>query len=663
MIVCMLALSMEGMELYAAEKKITVVQAQQLGLANSSSYKLLQNKMELAKVKYEQSVKALKLKEKNQTTFRWSPVLDFNFPEDPNLSEAFEYKYKPLEMQSNIEVLRHQISDAVYQVRYSIASLFVKVYVLQEKISYNEKRLAEYEETLEKNKKRLIRGEGNQSDIDMMQKNITSIKTALVTDKANYEAQKKKMADLIGVDVVVGYSFESPFVEGNIDRSVLDMLTEYTLEKDHTYYQAQVEASNALLALNTNYKLMKEQYGSKMAMLDSYINQIKAGEKVDSAAFKLKYNSFLQLIDEPWQGTKNIWFVKIPKEWFKGDIDGVRYVEDEPYILYECALEYQNALKEKESVKKEIINSVTDSFENYMSAKRAVETISKQVEDKEVELKKSSSLNVMGKMTYEEYSAVMQEYEELQIELIQLKADYSEILYGFNRLTCGKIEDLLRGTDVDVTSGKGGYSYAVENEGTGVYYYIHQIASDNVFEMGLTVSDDADVEISHFEFWIDDSQIGARTEVGKTIRHLSLDLSQTSRTFVRIYNGEQFLDDCEIDPEVYSGKLTITKDYTVVSVEDDVIGSYEIEHNQLGMLMISMLPQKDELSAYYNIQTNENTYLISDEKISIKQEFRYLGLAESDMDTLIINLYDENQSYLYQAKFNTTDKTIYKITE
>ena len=660
--VCLVSLSIPMPKTQAAQKNLSIKMAKSMGLTNSMTYQQLQNKLELTKIQYDQSIKAIKLKEKNQSTFRWSPLLNFQFPQKPNLSEAFEYSYKPLELQSKLDTLEHQISDTVYQVYYDISSLFTKIYVLQERINYNEKRLTEYNKTLDKNRTRLTLGMANESDITAMESKISAIESTLVSDKSNFEAQKKKLGNLIGIDVTAGYEFDNPFVDGEISRDILDDLINYTLEHDHTYYQAKTATSNALIALNTNYNLMKGQYGSDITMLDSYINQIKRGDKVDTAAFKLKYNEFLKKVDEPWAGSYRILFISFPKEWFKGSIDGVRYVEDEPYALYECALEYQDAVKEQESTKTEISNSVTDTFENYVSSRKAVESVEKQIQDKREELIKAKSLNMMGKMTYEEYDAVQSEFEELQLELIQAKADYSEILYGFDRLTCGKLSDILGiSTNFTSTGGSGANSYAVANEGEGVYYYIHQLVSDNVFDFGLTVTEDADVELTHFELWVNGIQIGTRTALGDTIRHLTLNLKQTERVFVRIYNNNSFVDDCDIDPTIYSAKLNLTKDYTIVSNKGNLVGTYDISVDDRGIATINFIPEMDELFAFYTIQTESGEYLINDEKQSIKQDFTYLGLASGGLEKLVITFYDEDENLMYKARFQTSDKTLRKI--
>lgn len=662
--VCLLAPMLSVIPAQAAAKTMSLAEAKGLGLSASDTYQNLQSKLELAQVQYDQAVESLRLKEENQKSFRWSPLLSFKLPEQPNLTEAYEYEYKPQEYQSQIETLEHDITDEVYQIYYDISALFVDVYQLQESIAYNEERLETYEKALSKNQARLAMGTASQSDIDTLTSKVNTIESTLVSDKASFEAKKKKLGNLIDVDVTAGYTFQSPYVDGDIDRSLLEEIIEYTLEHDQSYYEAKVTTQNALLSLNTNYRLMKEQYGADLSYVDQYIDTLKKGESVQSATFKKAYNNMLKAVDAPWTGSYHIyWFISIPKEWFKGEIDGVRYVEDEPYALYESALEYQTAIKDQEAVEQEIRDSVTDTYENYASTRRSLKSIEESLAEKKTELDKSKTLNMTGQMTYDEYAAVQEEYEDLQMDLMETQADYSDLLYSFDRLTCGKISDLLNLTTIAVSAdSSGGFSYAVETEGSGVYYYIHQLASESVFEFGLTVTEDAEVAISDFELWIDGVQIGERTSLSGTIRHLTFDLEETGKTFVRLYNNGEFVDDCEFDPTVYSGRLTI-KSYAVETTEDEVVGRYNIATNDMGMVVINLIPDMDTDYAYYNITTESGNYLIGDKKIDINKDFTYLSLIQDNLDRLIINFYDENETLEYSARFDTSDKTIHKITE
>ena len=157
-------------------------------------------------------------------------------------------------------------------------------------------------------------------------------------------------------------------------------------------------------SLRTNYNLMSGQYGNKMNYISGYVNQVYAGSKVNKKAFKSAYEVFLQKIDEPWQGKKKILFIKIPKEWFKGAISGIRYVEDEPYALYEAALEYEDARLERENAQKDLTDEVTDTFENYVSLRNAYLAAVEAVNKAEKSLTAAESLNKLGELTNEEFT-------------------------------------------------------------------------------------------------------------------------------------------------------------------------------------------------------------------------------------------------------------------
>lgn len=117
---------------------IDVAALRRTALNRSAAYEQVENKLELAQAKYVQSVKKLRLKEENQRSFRWSPLLNFKLPEKLNLSDEFDYNYTPLALQSEIDQLEHERGDAVYAVYESVELNFVEAYRLQELIAFNE---------------------------------------------------------------------------------------------------------------------------------------------------------------------------------------------------------------------------------------------------------------------------------------------------------------------------------------------------------------------------------------------------------------------------------------------------------------------------------------------------------------------------------------------
>lgn len=632
-------------------------------LYQSAAYEQVENKLELAQAKYVQSVKKLKLKEENQRSFRWSPLLNFKLPEKPDLADEFDYTYTPLALQSEIDQLEHERGDTVYAVYEAVELNFVEAYRLQEMIAFNEERLDAARRTLQKNRARFAIGQAKESDITAMEQKVDRLEKTIAADMRSLSAVTEKLGNQTGLNLS-SYTFASPYVDAKMDRQMLESLIEYTLDHSDTYYKAQCAAGNALLSLNTNYDLMKKQYGAaNMSLIDTYVNQVKNGEKVSTRAFKSAYNRLLTAVDDPWRGNFKILFIRIPKVWLKGAIDGVRYVEDEPLALYESAIEYQNARAEETAAKNEITGQVKDIFENYISAKNACVNIRESIDRKKEELEKGAALNALGQMMFEEYQEVQEEYESLQADYLQAQADYSGILYSFNRLTCGRVKDFFTGDGMGMTVGEGGTSYVVADEGEGVYYYIRTLASGTAFELGIDVPEDYDeVSITDFELWVrlgtEQVQVGGRIPVDGRLKHLQLDIGSVDRVFIRLYNDGEFIDDCEIRPSEYSGRLNIVTGYRIEKSEDSKLGTYAVETTDTGLALLSITPKAGEGIAGYTIQDADGVSLLDGSVVPVKEAFRYLSAAANDLEELTILFYNAEGEELYKARFRTSDNTI-----
>lgn len=648
--------SLSPMECEAAgAKTLTLAQAKKLAVANSDSYEKVESQLAVKQASLSQAYRSIREKQKNMSTFRWSPLLSFKFPTKPDLSEAYEFQFKPIEIQSEIDSLKHQLTDVVLEEYEKVSTLFVDAVVLDESITFNEKRLAVFEEQLVKDKAKLKLGEASQNDIDILNTNITSLQNKIATDRRSYEQSKKKLSDAIGMDVTTGYSFENPFVSAEIERTQLQDLTQYTLDHDQSYYDVCMAESTALISLRTNYNLMNGQYGSKMNYISGYVNQVYAGTKVNKKAFKSAYETFLQKIDEPWQGKKKILFIRVPREWFKGAISGIRYVEDEPYALYEAALEYEDARLERESAQKDLTDQVADTFENYVSLRNAYLAAVEAVNKAEKSLTAAESLNKLGELTNEEFTTEKEDYEELQNEMFSALADYTKALYSFDRLTCGGVTALLEDAGADLNAGGEGNSYVEAEYEGGAYYYMESIIEQEQFRLNVYIPDDFSVEVTHFELWCDGKQIGERTAIDKSIRHLALTAESIDKAFIRFYNDTEFVDDCEIDPSQQSGELQIVTNYTATGdSRDRELGEYSLTVTAAtGIATVELSPQKDREIAYYRISTSDGVYLTGDSYYSIEKGFRYLSILENGIADLNIEFYDASKNKIFEGYFET----------
>lgn len=651
----------------AATYTLLLSQAKAMALANSDSYRRIKSKIALKEVSYKQAVKSIQLKIKNKRTFRWSPLLSFKFPEKLNFEDESEMVYKPAQIQNEITELRHDLTDEVYAVYDDVEQAFLKAYTYQEKVAFEEEQLEGLQDTLAKNQGRLILGLASKADVDTMEKNITAAKEKLAQDMKNFENAKTKLGDLLTLDVTTRYTFRNPYVDAELPRSVLDSLVEYTLEQDQSYYEAKMDTQLALMQLDKNYSLLQSQYGGNIGLISAYVQQVKSGEKIDGDAFKASYDKFLEKIDQPWQGKYKILFIRFPKEWLKGSIDGVRYIEDEPYTLYENALEYQDVLADQKALAKELETQVRDSFEAVVTARGAYLKLKAQVAEMKEQLQKEQVLNRMGELTFEEYTESQKQYEEMEIEMLEALELYSSLLYSLDRLACGGVTQYFKDMGIELDGTTSGNSYIVDEETEdGAKYFIQSIVEDNMFEFGIYLPEGFETDVTHYELWCDDYAIGEKTEAGKTLRHLTLSLTGDERLFVRLYDDEEFVEDCEIDPYAYQGPLEITG-YTVVKTEEAkrrAIGTYEVQKQAgRGTVEISLAINGAEDIHYYTLQNEEGSFLLREEQTPITQPFLYLEFLAEDLDFLNIQCYGADGAQKYEAYFNTAEHTVYVVEE
>lgn len=647
-------------------KRLTAQQAVNLAWMNSGDYRKLTNQIVFKEIKYEEAQKTIALKRKNMSTFRWSPLLTFKFPKTPALADAFDWTYKPYQLQSELSSLRHQLDDLKYAVQEKTLNLYVQVYTAQQKYVFYEENLALLEIVRTQNEARLYSGEAAQNDVDSIIKEIETTKTALLTARSSYESLKERLSEMIGINVSTGYEFVNPYIEAEISRDMLLQITEYTLRYSQQYYEAKLSTQLALKALDTNYGFMKDHYkGKDIRIISSYINTVKQGGSIDADAFKTAYMEFLKKIDSYWDGGFRILFITIKKEWLKGDLDGIRYIEDDPYVLYTAALEYMSARDDQNAVKNEITQSVRISFDNLVTVRNTYLSLLAQTEKQKIDSEKAKVLNQIGEMSFGEYREAENLYKESQMDMLDALDMYTRTLNSYDRLTCGAVTRLLAGESLDLDAAAGGLSYTEDAAAGNALYHIALKAEDNMFELRVTIPDDYAVEVTDFELWVNNIRIGERTSAEKVLSHLTLAIESADKTVVRFYNDKKFIADCEIDPYEPTGILYIAKgDGGGPGGEETkrrVVANYSCTINKsTGLAEIAVTPKLTENIAYYTIAAADGTMLGSGQPLPVSEKQTYFLFITKSMENneLAVILYDENKEELYQGNFDTENMTI-----
>ncbi len=668
-------------------KLLRLATAKAVAIANSEKIEALDMQIAAKQAAKESAIKSLSEKQRNMSTFRWSPLLNFKFPTDPNEAEAFEFAYKPTQIQYDIDTLKHKIEAEKLAVSEKVSGIYIDIITSIAECTFLEQRIDSLQKAILKNKARLAEGTASQAQIDQQQKKLDGYKSELSSEENKLQRAKEKLGTELGFNVTQGYTFEDAFLSTRISRSNIEYLQNYAIERDQTVFEAKQNLELARLTLMTNYSLMKSQYGNDINMISGYVTQSLDGSKVNRRSFKTDYDKFLKKIDQPWQGKYKILFFSFPKEWFKGDIDGIRYVEDDPYVLYSATLDYESALKDYNNTCNEIRAAVEDGYDNLMETRKSYKIAVSELNSLRRQLIYDEALNALGQLSIEEYDTELAEYEKARSSVKETLSLYTHTLYEFDRTTCGGASAYFAEELISTNTGYAGLAssgndaYGMDAVSLmspiirkGATYSIRSIIDSEEFMLYIDIPEDFEYTVTHFELYSDGKKIGNKTPKLQAIRHLRLTLDDVDSVYIRLYNEDEIIDDCSIDPDVNYGPLNITVGYEMPDAQSDKkVGTYTVEDNS-ATDMIKLRFEFDqkgveknfnttEAVKFFNLSAEKNLYLFSNDLVSVDDAFSYMSFIKSDLDQLTVRMFSEDGEYIGGAYFNMDDQSLYADTE
>ena len=663
----------------ASDTTLTLSTAKTLAVAHSEKIEALELSIESKQAAKTSALKSLDAKQKNMSSFRWSPLLSFKLPTKPNEQEAFEFSYKPVQLQSEIDTLNHKMNDQKLAEYEKVSELFVEICSNQEAMTFYQDRVDAISDGIRRLETGVKLGTATQGDVDRAKAELSTAKTKLSAATTKYENAKKKLSNAIGLDVTSGYTFENPFVSAEMGRDAIPFLEDYAVARDQTLYEAITDENLAMLSLRTNFSLMSNYYGGKINLISGHVNKVISGGDLDKRAFKKDYDNFLQRIDDPWRGKYRIWFVKFPKEWLKGSLDGIRYVEDDPYVLYQNAIDYQSARKEKENTKLDLISTVDDGFENYVATRTAyltsVDALTKARED----MVKGDVQYVMGQITVDEYKELENSVNSAVTGESEALTEYSKATYELDRTTCGGVTAFFESRSQKMTaeSRTAGLGRASTDGSAddmlktlvpvyedGITYSLVYLAEQTMFELHVDVPDGFSVDnVNYYELWCDKVRIGGRMPVGSTLRHMSLATGDITTCEIRFYMGPDYgyITSCEFDPTVQHGSLPFIKDYNTFTSEGMIIGEYTVENSSATGTIEINLKLKDHYGATQYAIRKGSVHLkdTTDKKFAkLDTPYKYLDSVSGDLGSLTIDFTDDSGSVLFEANFDTKTQSV-----
>lgn len=636
------------------ERTLQLEQAQYMALGVSTDIRKQNNQIILKRMKYVEAVEGIRAKIKNLRSFRWTPLLSFKFPQALNMTNEYDLNIKPLTLQAEVDTLVHDLEDLRFETIHKVNQAYFDAYLLQESAAFTQERLDNAEDQLRRNKAGLAAGKAAQTDVDRAKKNVDSLTEKLANQLRDFEGAKSRLSELIGVDVTVGYRFRNGFRMAAIPREKLEELVQYTLDHDQGFYEAKSETSVALMNVEAYESLMRNQYGKKMSYIQTYIDLAKQGMDVDYGAFQIKYREMLKALDKPWDGKIRILFFKFTKEWMKGEIAGTRYIEDEMYAVYTACMEYGNARKNRDAMEKSLRRQVLDTYESVVAGWGSYETLQKLASESKGTLDRVLVLNRLGKATYEETADAQTAWQDAQQDALDALKDYNDILSEFDRLTCGAVTKYLQNAGMDLNAGEAGDAYAVLDPINEPYYYIYTSVADMTFYIGVSIPSGFRPAIDSFEVWRGNVQIGERTPVGEELRHLTLDYEDNRTLLIRLYDGETYVDECEIDAAVPRDVLDIQGE-TPEEETARVVGTYSVTETMQGGVSMSELKLRInavERAAGFTLTYGEQG-IYTTEVRPLTESFSYLTLLIASLEEVTAGLYDSEGAFLMDIRFDT----------
>ncbi len=647
----------------AADTSFPLAQARQMALSRSSELKSIANKIEIKKIRYVEAVKTVNAKMKNLRSFRWSPLLSFKFPQSPDMSQSYDFQVKPMLLQGEIDTLQHEYEDKKYDVLAKLDKAYLDAYIAQEKAAFTQERLSAAREELERNRARLLTGDASQADVDSMEASVQALREQLAQQMRNLEQAKEELASQTGFSLSGSFAFVNPLLDVDIPRAALPSLIEHTLNADHSYFVTKMASATALLNLTSYEGFMRGAYGGKMSRIDNFLSLFKQGQgsQVDTAAFKAQYDQMLADFDAPWDGSIRILFFTFTMGWFKGELSGTRYIEDDLYALYAACFEYTDALAEQKNARVALEKSVSNSYDSLINARNAYQAMASSLVTAREDLDRIIALNSIGKAEYSEVTTLRENYQTMQLDTIDMLVSYNELLTDFNRLTCGAVSPYMEGIGITTDASGGGDSYAEIDVINDPYYFITVGVQDMVFEFGLSIPEGFEPTITHYELWFEGQQVGSRTPVNATIRHLTLDYGETSLATVRLYDGDDYVDECEIDTGSLRDRLPLEGRQPDPEPEARQLGSYTTSSAITGdvstiTLNVSPLPALG--AEYYSLEATGTGTLLTGEPIPVLQSFTYLSILFDSLADVQIKLYDKDKKLIYTGFFDVSNMKI-----
>ena len=537
----------------AADRILTLEEIRTLAIENSTG--IQDTKIDLVKKQIElrQAKEGIADTIKKESTIRFSLLFNVKFPEKHGMPKEIELLTKVPEIENDIDVLNEKKKNEALKSQTAAEQAYYDVLLTQHKEEAITEQLEQMQQSQNTMDKQVKLAKAKQSDLEYIQYNIASLQKEREKNIISQNEKQLKLAGLLGKENFLGYAVSEQIQQTDFDRQQLQQIIQYALQHDFELYQ---KRQNRILAEKETDVVMgiyKNVYSKYMTDVESYIKSHK-DTKIDYEQFIARYQNTLDNIDSPWYGSYviNIIFFKIyiPKEWFKGEYSGTRYMEDEKYQLFLTLVERDKAIEQEKQTQKQLEQSIQTAYTTLKTMQSSIQQIEQNLAKCEMRYNKDLEDNKKGLVSFTELESERQSLFQQQEALYEAKIDYAKSLSTFNSQTAGYVNYFLGITQTNQEEYEIGQS--VMDTAT---WHIKNNITDYNFMFSVTVPEEYDVD--SYQLYYEGIAVGEKIPISETLTHLSVTYGNTTMLTVNFYKGNQLKYIAEIEGLYYDGTLNM----------------------------------------------------------------------------------------------------------
>ena len=606
-----------------AENNLTLQEVRTLAIENSQGVE--NTKIDLIKkqIELKQAKEAIADTIKKENTIRFSLLFNIKFPEKHGMPKEIELLTSVPEIENDIVVLEKKKQNEMLQSQTAAEQAYYDVLLTQYKQRSIVSRLGELKEAEVQLDRQVKLGTGKKSDLEYIQDRISALEKERARNIVLEDEKITKLAGIIGKNHLLGYEITEEIQEVSFQRSQLEEMTNYALEHDFELFQKRQARMLAEKETNVILGIYKNVYPQYMSEIESYI-KTHEDSQIDYEDFIARYNTTLDNIDSPWYGSYviNLIFFKIyiPKEWFKGEYSGTRYMEDEKYQLFLTLVDRDKAIQEEKQAEQALKETVKTAYATLKTMEGSIKEMQENLVQSEIRYQQKLQQNQKGLVDFTELENARESLYQQQSVLYEAKIEYAKSLSAFNGQTAGFVNDFL---DISQTEEKNyAVGQSVMNQAT---WHIKTNITDYNFMFGVFVPEEYDVD--SYQLFYEGQAIGEKLPLTETLTHLSVAYGDTTLLTVMFYKGDILKYIAQIDGVSYDGVLNM----------QPAEGKADNIQKQIQQAGTWNLQQTDIVRCAFSIATEQYHY----DSYDLLLEQKVIGSAQKGNAVVTLHLYFE----------------------